>query len=189
MGVTLSEALPTYFIIDTSMISTEERFGPRWYVAFTRPRTEQKVAAKITEMGIESFLPMYQVIRQWSDRKKRIRVPLFPNYVFIKTNEETRGVLFSIKDIVRFVSIEKKPVVVREQEIRDIKFILNGDFELDAEDYFQAGMKVKINRGHLSGMEGIILRKNSKARLLIKIDLLQRAFSVNIPSCFADTIA
>src|SRR3989442_471000 len=99
-----------------------------WYVAFTKPRTERRFASKMYEIGVESYLPTYKVVKQWSDRKKKVEVPLFPNYVFVKTNEMTRLSLYTINDLVRFVSIERKPVIVREKEIYNIKLALSGNW-------------------------------------------------------------
>lgn len=161
-------------------------YDPQWYVVYTMPKSEKKVANCISEMGIESYLPMHKVIRQWSDRKKKLEVPLFPNYVFVRVNETRRGSLFSIKELVRFVSIEKKPVVVREKEILTIKRVLNEDVPVMTEEYFQEGMKVRIEYGQFAGLEGVIIKKNSNTRLIIKIEGLMKAFSFNVSAHMAE---
>jgi transcription antitermination factor NusG len=160
----------------------------KWHVVYTRPKSERKVAAKIADMGIESYLPMYKVVRQWSDRKKRLIVPLFPNYVFVKVNTLCRGYLFSIKELVRFVSIEQKPVVVRENEITTIQRILCEDVEVLPEEYFQEGMRVRIGQGQFAGLEGVIAKRCSKTRLIIKIDGLMKAFSINLSACHVEML-
>lgn len=160
----------------------------KWYVVYTKPKTERKVATSIHDMGIESYLPMHKIIRQWSDRKKKLEVPLFPNYVFVKTNELMRECLFSIKELVRFVSIERKPVVIRDNEIVTIKRILNEDLEVVPEEYLQEGLKVRIAHGQFAGLEGVIAKKFSKTRLIIRIEVLMKAFSVNLPASYAEMI-
>lgn len=159
-----------------------------WYVVYTRPKTERKVAENITDMGIESYLPMYKVVRQWSDRKQRIDMPLFPNYVFVRVNSLMRTHLFSIKELVRFVSIEQKPVVIREKEIMTIKRVLTGDADVMPEEYFQEGMRVKIGYGPLAGLEGVILQRSGTTRLIVRIDALMKAFSVSVPTNHAEII-
>ena len=159
-----------------------------WYTIFTRPRTEKKVASQVEELGAESFLPVHKVIKQWSDRKKRMEVPLFPNYVFVRTHEKALHSLFTIKHLVKFVSIERRPVVVREKEIDTIKLILNEDTELSSCENFQEGRKVRILRGHLAGLEGVIVKQNSKTRLIIKIEGLERSLSINMPANYAEII-
>jgi transcriptional antiterminator RfaH len=152
---------------------------PKWYVVYTRPQSERKVATSISEMGEEAFLPMHKVIRQWKDRKKKLEVPLFPNYVFVKTSEQKRGYLYAIKELVKFVSIEKKPVVVQEKEIKTLKEVLSGDLDVSNETY-QQGMKVRIKVGQFSDFEGIVAKVNGNTRLIVNIDGLKRAFSFNI---------
>ena len=112
--------------------------------------------------------------------KKKLHVPVFPNYVFVKVNKLTRGYLYSINEMVRFVSIDKKPVVVREDEIMTIRKALSQDEEVLIEDSFQEGMKVRIIKGHFAGLEGLIVKRNNSARLLIiKLDgLLKRSLSI-----------
>ncbi len=160
----------------------------KWIVVYTRPRTERIVASCISELGLESYLPLHKVIRQWSDRKKKIEVPLFPNYVFVKVDSVKRACLYSIKQMVRFVSIEKKPVVVQEKEILTIKKILSENFQVSLENYFQEGMKVRITRGPLAGMNGVIVKKNGANRLIVRIDALMKAYSVNVPTSFTENV-
>jgi transcription antitermination factor NusG len=163
---------------------------PKWYVVYTRPQSERKVAASIAEMGIESYLPLHKVVRQWSDRKKKMEVPLFSNYVFVKVDDVRRRLLFSIKELLKFVSIEGRPVVIRENEILTIKKVSSGDFDdISTEEYFQEGMKVRITNGQLTGLEGVVIKKCNKSRLVIRIEGLMKAFSFEISAKFAENIA
>lgn len=160
-----------------------------WYVVHTVARREKRVANEIADLGVEFFLPMYKTVRQWSDRRKKVELPLFPNYIFVHTSENHRHALFSINEPIKFVSIEKKPVVVREHEIDVVRQILKADdLEIGIEDYFQQGKKVRITRGQLAGMEGIVLKQNGKSRLLISIDGLQKAFSINVATNLLEPI-
>lgn len=159
-----------------------------WHVVYTLPKTEKKVATSISDLGLESYLPLQKVVRQWSDRKKKIEVPLFPNYVFVKVDALMRGHLYSIKELVKFVSIERKPVVVSENVISSIKRVMNGSVEVSGEEYFQNGMKVRIKYGQFSGLEGVIFNKRGKTRLVIKIDELMRAFSFDVPYNMVETL-
>lgn len=159
-----------------------------WHVVYTMPKSEQKVASAIAEMGIEHYLPLQKVIRQWSDRKKKLLVPLFPNYVFVRVSADKRSYLYSIRELVRFVSIEKRPVVVREKEITAIKRVLNEEVEIFAEEYFQAGMNIRIKQGQFAGLEGVVVKKSNYSRLIIKIDGLMKAFSINVPTNLSELV-
>ncbi len=162
--------------------------SPKWHVVYTRPKCERKVASSVSEMGIESYLPLHKVTRQWSDRVKQVEVSLFPSYLFVKVTDVSRASLFSIKDIVKFISIERKPVIVRDKEIETIKKVLDKDVEVQNDEYFQKGMKVKIIQGQFEGLEGVVVQRNSDTRLLIRIDCLMKAFSFNIPANIVDPV-
>ncbi len=152
----------------------------KWHVAYTRPKSERKVASSISNLGIESYLPMHKVIRQWSDRKKKLELPLFPCYIFVKVDDVMRNNLFSIKELVKFVSIERRPVILREKEILTIKRVLGEEADVSNEEYFQQGMKVRIKHGQFAGLEGVVIKKRGSERLLIKIDSLMKAYSFNV---------
>lgn len=109
-----------------------------------------------------------------------MEVPLFPNYVFVKVNGMGYNSLHSIKEIVRFVSIDRRPVVIREDEIKMIKRLLMGEPDVASEEYFQEGARIRIEHGQFAGLEGIVVKQNNKSRLIVKIDGIMRAFSVNI---------
>lgn len=159
-----------------------------WYVVHTTPQREKTVANQISNLGMEFFLPTYKTVRQWSDRKKKVELPLFPNYVFVHTSERERHLLFSISNLVKFVSIERKPVKVRESEIATVKRVLEADdVDLGEANYFETGSKVRIAQGQLAGLEGRVLKQNGKSRLLIRIDELRKAFSINIATSLLES--
>ncbi|MDW3192220.1 MAG: UpxY family transcription antiterminator [Cytophagales bacterium] len=161
-----------------------------WYVVHTTPQREKTVANQISNLGMEFFLPTYKTVRQWSDRKKKVELPLFPNYVFVHTSERERHLLFSISNLVQFVSFESKPVKVRDTEIEAVKRILDADDDLEVgmANYFETGSKVRIARGQLAGLEGRVLKQNGKSRLLIRIDELQKAFSINVATNLLEAV-
>lgn len=159
----------------------DQRQSPyNWYVLYTMPRSEKKVASQILSLGMESFLPTHSVIRQWSDRKKKLEMPLFPGYVFVKTCGVKTSAVLRIKQVVNLVSIEKKPVVVRESEIALIQRVVNKEESVEHEEYMQAGDKVVVVQGELAGVEGIIINKQGRMRLLLRVEGIARAFSINI---------
>lgn len=96
---------------------------------------------------------MPKVVRQWSDRKKKMEVPLFSNYVFVKVDDVRRSLLFSVRELLKLVSIEGKPVVNMENEILTRKKVSSGDFEdISTDECFQEGIKVRIAYGQFAGL-------------------------------------
>lgn len=99
-----------------------------WYVVYTRPRWEKKVAENLAEAAVEHYCPLHKISRQWSDRIKVVQEPLFKGYVFVYISEGEKLLVKEINGILNFVNWLGKPALVRETEIVAIKRFLN-DFE------------------------------------------------------------
>jgi transcription antitermination factor NusG len=158
-----------------------------WYVAYTRPQVERKAKAKLDEMYVKTFLPMQTTMRQWSDRRKKIEVPLFPNYIFIHTNSFEKFNLLNIPELVRYVAFEGQPAIVPDSVIESMEKLLTGDVEVSNEN-LQTGVKVKITQGKFAGVEGTLLRRNVKTRIVVSIEALRQSISVDIPAAYAEAI-
>jgi len=152
----------------------------RWYLAYTFPKAEKKVQSKLEATGVESYLPLHEVIRTWSDRKKKLIVPLFPNYIFVYTSEQKRHELFAIKAFVKYVSFGGKPAIVNDSIITSLKSILKENAEVSVIENIRVGTFVRITRGPFMGAEGMVINRNGKIRLIVQIDALQRAIAINI---------
>lgn len=134
-------------------------------------------------MGVESFLPTQNVIKIWSDRKKKVEEPLFPNYVFVKTSAQERFDLFAVPGLVRFIAQEGRPVEIPDQDIENIKCMLSSDGKLTCHSYSgKIGSKVLIKNGQFAGIEGVVQKQNGMKRLTIQIEALRQVVSVDIPS-------
>jgi transcription antitermination factor NusG len=148
---------------------------------YTYPQAEKKVYNRVNDMGFESYLPVHTVVRQWSDRKKKMEVPLFPNYVFVRTHLPNTIELLSIRELVKFISFDGAPVAIPEKEIQAIRQVLSGKAPVENETYdHRAGETVVIREGQFAGTQGLVVRKNGKHRLVIQIHALQQAISVEI---------
>ena len=141
-----------------------------WYVLYVKSQTEKKTALALESMGIEVFCPTKTEIRIWSDRKKKIEVPLFKSYVFVNLSESERAKVFQVNGVVRYLFWLGKPAVVREEEIETIKNWLSDDAVeyLNIENY-SPGDRLEITKGVFKGQEGIIDQVGrKKMRLVIK---------------------
>lgn len=152
----------------------------QWHVLYTFPKAERQVAAQITGMGYESFLPLCKVARQWSDRIVKLDVPLFPNYVFAKVDGTSRYSLSSIKGFVNFVRLGQEIAIMKDAEICLIRDLLQHDSSITSENYFEKGDPVRITKGQFRGIEGVVVQSGSSRRLLVRIEKLERAFSINL---------
>lgn len=92
-----------------------------WYVVYTKPKWEKKVANQLNDIGITCYCPLTTQIRQWSDRKKKVEIPVFNSYVFVQIEDKNRSQVFEIYGAVRYLFWLGKPAIVREEEIEVLK--------------------------------------------------------------------
>lgn len=128
-----------------------------WYVVYTKPKWEKKVAEKLTEIGIECYCPIITQIKQWSDRKKKVEVPLFNSYVFVQLEDIDRNSVFQISGVIRYLFWLGKPAIVRDEEINVIKTSLKSTNIADISvTSIQVGDRIKLESGVFSNQEAIV---------------------------------
>ena len=150
-----------------------------WYIVYTRPKFEKKIFARLQEKKVEAFLPLQNVIRQWSDRKKRVEVPLFPNYLFVRILPIDRWNVLRVDGVVRFLQFGSKSAIISETEINNIRRSLLANPEVSNQK-FDKGDQVVIINGPLRGLEGILVNKKGKKWLAIRIDTIDKSLLVNV---------
>jgi transcription antitermination factor NusG len=141
-----------------------------WYVVYTLPRWEKKVATILENKGIENYCPLNKVSRQWSDRRKVIYEPLFKGYVFVKLDEANKWNIKQVNGIINFVYWLGKPAKVKEEEIDTIKMFLKEFNNVEVAEYqLSVNSKVQIRQGLLMNYQGIIVEVlGNKARVKIE---------------------
>lgn len=128
-----------------------------WYVVYTKPKWEKKVAEKLNEIGIECYCPLITQIKQWTDRKKKIEVPLFSSYVFIQLEDGDRNSVFQISGVVRYLFWLGKPAIVRDEEINIIKTSLASPNLSDVSvSSIQVGDRIKLESGVFINQDAIV---------------------------------
>ncbi|KQO33272.1 antitermination protein NusG [Flavobacterium sp. Leaf82] len=128
-----------------------------WYVVYTKPKWEKKVAERLNEIGIECYCPLITQIKEWSDRKKKIEVPLFNSYVFVYLEDVDRNSVFQISGLVRYLFWLGKPAIVREEEIHIIKTSLKAPNISDISvTSIQVGDRIKLETGVFSNQDAIV---------------------------------
>lgn len=128
-----------------------------WNVLYTKPRTEKKVAERLRDENLEIFCPLVKEVRQWSDRKKKVEIPLFNSYVFVKIKEKQRNVVFNCPGVIRYLYWLGKPAIVRDDEIDTIKKWLNNEsYDSFKVENLNRGDRIKIKSGVFKDNEGII---------------------------------
>ena len=152
-----------------------------WYVVYTKPRYEKKVAEGLEELGVEVYCPLLTSLKQYSDRKKKVKEPLFKSYVFVRIEEEYREDVFQVHGIVRYLFWLGKPAVVRDEEIEAIRGFLNEtEIQVNLKNYVKFE-KVDILHGPFKGMAGEFLYKK-KNKLTLRIESLGTMIQAEIQS-------
>jgi len=153
---------------------------PHWYAVKTRSRHENKVKDFLNQKGVENYLPLYTTVRYWSDRKKKVTIPLFSCYIFVKIALKDRLNVLQTDGVVHFITFESIPAPIPENQIEAIRQVLEKDFDVQLVENIKIGQKVEVQFGPLKGVKGIVQKKKNKLQLVITIDALNQGVSVEI---------
>jgi transcription antitermination factor NusG len=153
---------------------------PFWYAVYTSANHEKKAAAEISRRGVESFLPVYRTFRRWSDRRVELELPLFQSYVFVHLSLSDRLKVLQVPGVVRLVGFGGLPAPLPDDQMQALRAGLNGQLRAEPHPFLTAGRRVRLRDGPLMGMQGILLRRKGKFRVVISIGLIQRALSVDV---------
>ncbi len=170
LGEALSETL------SETLVSVERPAAVElWYAVSVRPRHEKLVTRHLEHQGVNYFLPVYRSVRHWKDRRKELEMALFPGYVFVNLNLRDRGGVLRTPGVVQFVTFQGQPAVVPDTEIRALESGLHAGLRLQPHPYLRQGARVRVKRGPLTGVEGIMVRRKERFRLVLSIDLIMRS--------------
>ena len=156
----------------------------QWFAVWTRSRQEKVAAAMLDMVGVDHFLPLKSELRQWSDRKQTVSVPLFCGYLFVRMNptKDSRLEVLKAPGIAGFVGNSSGPLPIPDQQIEDIRTILGRRIDCTVIPILEEGDRVRVVRGPLTGIEGRLLQSNSSSRLLISIEMLHKSIAVSLSS-------
>ncbi|HEX6751383.1 MAG TPA: UpxY family transcription antiterminator [Longimicrobium sp.] len=158
--------------------------APRWYACYTRGRHEKRVAALLEQRGIEHFLPLHASTEQWSDRKKRVLWPLFPSYVFVRVDPRDLTKALAVNGMVAVVRGGSAPVAIPDVEIENVRrfaaAIEAHGLEPELEPCLAVGRRVHVGAGPLRGVEGVVVERRGRARVLVGLQAVGRGMSVEV---------
>lgn len=151
-----------------------------WYAVWTRSRAEKSVRDQLMRRGVEVFLPTVIQWSRWKDRRKQVEWPLFPGYCFVKIDPRHKLPVISCDGVVHIVSIEGKAAEIPEEQITAIRQLVDSTLALDPCPFIEEGDPVQVVAGPLTGVKGRLLKKGPDARLVVSIELIGRAVSVQV---------
>ena len=151
-----------------------------WFAIWTRYRHEPQVRDQLTFKNIEAFLPTVSRWSRWKDRKKRIDWPLFPGYCFARFEPATRLAVLACNGVVNIVSFDNAPAPIPNAEIESVRRLVMSGLQYDPHPFLREGEVTQVIRGPLCGVVGRLLRKGPQARLVLSVDLVRSAVSVEV---------
>jgi transcription antitermination factor NusG len=173
---------------ESTICTANEAFGtatvdtPHWYALHTRARHEKVVENRLREQGLETFLPISEEVRRWSDRNKKIEVPLFNCYVFVHCalNAEDRTRIYRVDSVLGVVGIRGAGMAIPDEQIEGVRTLLKQKAPWRAHPFLKIGQRVRVRGGALDGVEGVFVSENGDNSLIISVDAIQRSLAVRI---------
>ncbi len=153
-----------------------------WYALYTRSRFEKKLMSELVDRSIEVFLPMREVLSRWKDRKKKVWLPLFPGYLFVRQVDSpaNRYRILNMPGAVRFVGFNGQTVPIPQEQIEGVRKFLEAKLAVDPYPYMTIGRRVEVIAGPLKGIQGKLAQKKGRFRFVIQVDLIRQAVAVEI---------
>jgi transcription antitermination factor NusG len=154
----------------------------RWYAVRTRSRHEKIVANQLQSQDVTTFLPLVAQVHRWSDRRKVVRVPLFPGYTFVRVvpSAEQYVRVLRIYGVSSFVGVRGQGTPIPDKQIADIRVLLTNNAGCSVCPFLKVGQRVRIRGGCLDGVEGLLVARNGDRNLLISVEPIQRSLAINI---------
>jgi transcriptional antiterminator NusG len=160
----------------------------RWYAAYTSANREKRVVEQLGARGVSHFLPLYSSVRQWKDRRVTLQMPLFPGYVFVRMALCDRLQVQQIPGVAKLVGVSGLPTALPEEEIELVRMSLENGVRAEPHPFLTVGRRVRVINGPMAGLQGILRRRKGQARLVVSVEVIQRAMSVEIDEADATSI-
>ena len=151
-----------------------------WFAIWTKSRHEQVVRTQLEQKSIEAFLPTVARWSRWKDRKKRIDWPLFPGYCFVRIDPRDSLPVLKCAGVVKLVSFEGRPAAIPDVQLEGVRTLVMSELKYDPCPLIAEGDSVVVVSGPLRGVRGLLLRKSSRARLVLNVDLIGQGVSVEV---------
>jgi transcription termination/antitermination protein NusG len=152
----------------------------RWFAIWTRSRHEKLVRDQLEKKQLEVFLPTIGRWSRWKDRKKKIDWPLFPGYCFTRALTDDRLAILKCDGVVSIIGNNGEPTPIPDVEIESVRQLVDSELSYDSCPLVKEGQMVKVTHGPLKGVVGRLMRKGAHARLMLSVDLIGQAVSVEV---------
>jgi transcription antitermination factor NusG len=159
-----------------------------WWAVYTRHQHEKAVAQVLSTKGFEVFLPLYDSVRRWKDRSKTLSLPLFPCYVFVRGGMNRRLQVVTTPGIHTILYSGERLAFIPNDEIDSIRRAVNSPTRVEPHPFLRCGEMVRVTRGSLEGVVGVLVRKKSLFRLVLSVEMLAQSVSVEIDAADVEPV-
>lgn len=162
--------------------------GSSWWAIYTRHQHEKSVADTLLAKGLEVFLPVYDSARRWKDRRKVLSLPLFPCYVFVRGGLRQRLQIVTTPGVHMILRSGEGFAAIPETEITAIRRTVEGHLRVEPHPFLRCGDRVRVTRGALQGVEGILARKKNIFRLVLSVAMLAQSVGVEVDAADVELV-
>ena len=160
-----------------------------WFAAYTSANHEKSVAKQLVSREVEHFLPLYDSVRKWRDRRVKLQLPLFSGYVFVRIARQDRLQVLQVPGVACLVSFAGRAVPLPEEDLERIRKLLEAGVAARPHPYLTVGKPVRVKSGPLAGFEGIIVKRKNATRFVLSIHMLQRSIVLDIDGLELEPLA
>ncbi len=182
----LQQVNETMLIPQTTGLETKAK---PWWALYTRHQHEKTVADMLSAKGFEVFLPLYESERQWKDRVKKLSLPLFPCYVFVRGDLNRQLQAITTPGVHMVLSRGERVALIPEEEMEGIRRVVEEPCRIEPHPYLECGERVRVARGCLEGVEGILIRRKSQYRLVLSVDTLAQSVAVEVDASDVEPVS
>lgn len=145
------------------------RSARHWFALYTCANHEARVAGNLGLRAVEHFLPLFQSLRLWRDRRVKLQLPLFPGYVFVRIAVRDRLQVLQVPGVVRLVGFDGLPAILPDEQIDALKRVSEKGWIAQPHPFITVGRHVRIKGGPLQGQAGILVRKKGALRVVVSL--------------------
>jgi transcription antitermination factor NusG len=176
---------------EDGIVVTEKgkELATKWYAVYTRPRFEKQVLKGLLDQRIDAYLPLLKTIRQWSDRKKMVEVPLFSSYVFVHIDRSSYDQVLQTHGVVKYVSFEGKAATIPASQIDNLRIIIDSNEKVETTwETRRKGDRVMVTAGSLKGLKGELITDGDRKKVLVRIHGIDQNLTVEVHSSLIEAI-
>jgi transcription antitermination factor NusG len=167
----------------------EELAEERWYAIYTKHQHEKSATSLLTRKGFEVLLPLYRSVHRWKDRNQPVELPLFPCYVFLRSSMERKLEILQTPGVFWLVGSGGHASTVPDSDIESIRKIIRDPTKIEPHPYLKSGDRVRVLAGPMIGLEGVLTRVKNRWRLVVAVELLQKAVAVEVDAADVERLA